>query len=68
MVEDEQAFDIAAAPQIGGEAGGVLPGQVTQEAELAGHRLQEAEGHRAERHAQTVWRREADRRSKTKRN
>ena len=48
MVEDEQALDIAAAAQVGCEAGGVLPGQVTQEAEPTRQRLQEAEEHRAE--------------------
>lgn len=26
IVEDEQALDVAASAQVGGEAGGVLPG------------------------------------------
>ena len=45
MVEDEQALDVTASAQVGGEAGSVLPGQVTQEAESARQRLQETEGH-----------------------
>ena len=48
MVEDEQALDVAAAAQVGGDAGCVLPGQVTQEAESARQRLQETEGHLTE--------------------
>lgn len=33
VVEHEQALDVSASTQVGGEAGGVLPGEVTQEAE-----------------------------------
>lgn len=33
VVQDEKALDITAAPQVGGEAGSVLSGQVAQEAE-----------------------------------
>lgn len=62
MLEDEQAGDFAAAPQAGGEAGGVLPGQVTQAAEPAHQRLQEAEDDLTEGRLQRLWRRNPDRR------
>lgn len=61
MVEDQQAVDVADAPQVGGEAGGVLPRQVTQEAEAAHQSVQEAGGRLAERRAQRLWRRDGER-------
>lgn len=48
VVEDEQALDVAPAPQVGGEAGAVLPGQVAQEVESARHGLEQPEDHRAD--------------------
>lgn len=48
MLQDDQTSDITATPQVGGEAGGVLPRQVTQVAEPAHQRLQEPEGHLTE--------------------
>lgn len=57
VVEDHQSVHIAATPQVGGEAGGVLPRQVTQVAESAGQRLQEPVDHLAQSGAQRLWRR-----------
>lgn len=59
VVQDEQALDVAAAPQVGGEAGAVLPGEVTQEAESSRQSPQEPEGHLAEGRTQRLWRRTA---------
>lgn len=54
VVQDQQALDITAAPQVGGEAGGVLSGQVAQEAESSRQSLQQPEGHLTESGAQGV--------------
>lgn len=48
VVEDQQALHIAVAADISGEADGVLPGQVTQEAKSTSQHLQELKGHLAE--------------------
>lgn len=64
MVQDEQTFHITPAAQVGGEAGGMLPGQVTQEAETTCKRLQEPEGHLAESRAQRLWRRREHKQNK----
>lgn len=56
VVEDEQALHVAASAQVGGEAGGVLPGEVTQEAESTNQGLQEPEDHLTEGRAQRLWR------------
>lgn len=54
MVQDEQALDVTAAPQVGSEAGSVLSGQVAQEAESSRQSLQQPEGHLTESGAQGV--------------
>lgn len=67
VVEDEQALHVAASAQVGGEAGAVLPGEVTQEAESTHQSLQEPEGHLTGCRAQRLWRRTAHKmRQKTK--
>lgn len=45
VVENQQAPHTAAPANVSGEAAGMLPGQVAQEAEAARQRLQEPEGH-----------------------
>lgn len=54
MLHEHQASDVTAAPQVGGEAGGVLPRQVTQVAESTRQRLQERERHLSEGRAQRL--------------
>lgn len=57
VLQDEKAFDLTTTPQVGSEAGGVLPSQVTQPAKPARQRLQEAEDDLPEGRAQRLWRR-----------
>lgn len=45
MVENQQAPHAAAPANVSGEAAGMLPCQVAQEAEAARQCLQEPEGH-----------------------
>lgn len=45
VVENQQAPHAAAAPNVSGEAAGMLPCQVVQEAEAACQCLQEPQGH-----------------------
>lgn len=54
VVQDEQALDITAAPQVGSEAGCMLSGQVAQEAESSCQSLQQPEGHLTESGTQGV--------------
>lgn len=56
VLQDEEALEATAAPEVGGQAGAVLSGQVTQMTKLTRQSLQDAKGSLTQSRAQGLWR------------